>query len=382
MALRRFPLITPVDGEGKVFRGFLPVHSNEYLVEVHLAQEGQAPCIYGSPELRHKLQGINNLDRLSQYDDITLLLSELKGILEENESVEAKSHISVKRYKIIMDELKEIGFHLISDMSKDMNEITFQLTDNGHVHTIQAHIPSNYPVLPPTIVSDGPKQEHEPKFASLRSAVKHHTQLFEMYRDYFACMDELDTHTRVLDPDQPSGKDPCRRIALTNHCSLHFEVYPKQPRAGFRTKRFFGSEKHIEALHRLWDAHRWNKTESPYQNLRRILGDRLMAKIDKHDPMDTSADVECAICYSYKLQHPTMGMLTPDVICTNDQCNRGFHPTCIYEWLRSNPATTRSFNVLFGKCPYCNEVTCNTSVMVTYAHTKWDIQKITTEAVL
>ena len=29
MALQRFPLITPMDADGKVFRGFLPVHVNK-----------------------------------------------------------------------------------------------------------------------------------------------------------------------------------------------------------------------------------------------------------------------------------------------------------------------------------------------------------------
>ena len=56
-----------------------------------------------------------------------------------------------------------------------------------------------------------------------------------------------------------------------------------------------------------------------------------MPKVSNTHQEDTSSDVECAICYAYKLEHTVLGLLTPDVICTNDQCNRGFHPTCISE---------------------------------------------------
>lgn len=66
----------------------------------------------------------------------------------------------------------------------------------------------------------------------------------------------------------------------------------------------------------------------------------------------TTGDIECGICYSYKLSDTSI----PDVICSNTLCSRGFHHSCLYEWLRGNPSTTQSFNVLFGKCPYCNEV--------------------------
>lgn len=48
--------------------------------------------------------------------------------------------------------------------------------------------------------------------------------------------------------------------------------------------------------------------------------------------MDSAAaDIECGICYIYKLHHETHGDQNPDVVCTNDQCNRGFHPSCLYE---------------------------------------------------
>jgi hypothetical protein len=38
-------------------------------------------------------------------------------------------------------------------------------------------------------------------------------------------------------------------------------------------------------------------------------------------------DVECGICYAYKLNDTTI----PDIICTNQSCIRGFHYQCLYE---------------------------------------------------
>ena len=67
-----------------------------------------------------------------------------------------------------------------------------------------------------------------------------------------------------------------------------------------------------------------------------------------------SQDIECGICYAYVLKGEKRQ--TPDAICSNERCSRGFHPLCLYEWLRSDPSTSSSFNVLFGKCPYCGEV--------------------------
>lgn len=40
-----------------------------------------------------------------------------------------------------------------------------------------------------------------------------------------------------------------------------------------------------------------------------------------------TSDLECGICYSYKLDHGEL----PEVICSNSSCNRGFHSLCLYE---------------------------------------------------
>ena len=102
--------------------------------------------------------------------------------------------------------------------------------------------------------------------------------------------------------------------------------------------------------------------QSPYQNLYNIFKDQLMPKVFNNQNEDTSSDVECAICYAYKLEHVELGLLTPDVICTNDQCNRGFHPTCISEVNQTKklpplpPPSHTHIRILplYGKVKYTN----------------------------
>jgi hypothetical protein len=48
-------------------------------------------------------------------------------------------------------------------------------------------------------------------------------------------------------------------------------------------------------------------------------------QVVEEDYTNTS-DLECGICYSYKLDKEL-----PEVICSNTLCNRGFHSLCLYE---------------------------------------------------
>lgn len=72
---------------------------------------------------------------------------------------------------------------------------------------------------------------------------------------------------------------------------------------------------------------------TPFQNIKSIFGDKLVLKSEQGSVFtdNAAADIECGICYIYKLHHETHGDQNPDVVCTNDQCNRGFHPSCLYE---------------------------------------------------
>ena len=107
---------------------------------------------------------------------------------------------------------------------------------------------------------------------------------------------------------------------------------------------------------------RWSGERSIRENLELWLGSPLPSPLstEKSDYL-----VECGICYSHRL--PMMseeedentndeeeGPL-PEEKCSNSNCNRYYHESCLFEWLHSLPTARVSFDRIFGNCPYCCE---------------------------
>ena len=105
---------------------------------------------------------------------------------------------------------------------------------------------------------------------------------------------------------------------------------------------------------------RWSEERSIRDNLELWLGSSLPSPLstEKSDYL-----VECGICYSHRL--PVMsdeGDTTtdeegplPEEKCSNSNCNRYYHESCLFEWLHSLPTARVSFDRIFGNCPYCCE---------------------------
>ncbi|KAI7866543.1 WD-repeat region-domain-containing protein [Spinellus fusiger] len=348
--LMAFPLIAPADSDGQTYRGFLSVH-------VHLSDPThKLPlAVYGEPALQKLLLGKEELlqKRIGRCEDISVLLTDLKEILETCSTYPSPAHISAERYTTLFNEIDKLGFGTVKNMGDTMEHITFEYRDTSErTYEIEASIPADYPLSAPLIKVDLPQPPSALTTTSLTDHIHHIHSLIHQYQDYFNCMDEIDTYGQILDPDHPRGVDTWRRIALTHHCSVHIEIQPDTPRYLPRV-RFFGAEKRTTHLWSQWQkaTSSWCNEDTPWKNLKCILSDVLIDQVQKEQGQ--GEDVECGICYAYKLDHTVQE--TPDTICVNDLCNRGFHPTCLYEWLRSNPNSTRSFNVLFGQCPYCSE---------------------------
>ncbi|MQL82105.1 hypothetical protein Taro_014579 [Colocasia esculenta] len=68
---------------------------------------------------------------------------------------------------------------------------------------------------------------------------------------------------------------------------------------------------------------------------------------------------ECGICYVHCLpvdqELGAKNGITVDYTCDNPNCRKAFHTVCLRDWLRCITTTRQSFDVLFGKCPYCSE---------------------------
>ncbi|KAG1175797.1 hypothetical protein G6F70_003892 [Rhizopus microsporus] len=284
-------------------------------------------------------------------------LSEFKEILDEHDIGEKEKSFqpSADKLSFVYQELLSIGFEKVKYMNDTMNEIMFSIKDmSDREHELKVILPSNYPFTAPHIVADTPVPIQSS--LSLTTIVRQHQTIIDQHQDLFNCLDDLDKHMRILEPEHPKRSELWRKIALSYHCSLYLEIV--DPLLPFNKPqiRLFGSESRVENLRRVWDQAEWNKSLPLHTNLLTIFQ---LVPNDKQEQEDytNASDIECAICYSYKLENGE----TPETICK--LCNRGFHSTCLYQWLRSNPNTTQSFNVLFGHCPYCNEVmTINNNV--------------------
>jgi len=93
---------------------------------------------------------------------------------------------------------------------------------------------------------------------------------------------------------------------------------------------------------------------SVLENLERVL------QLKFPSPTDTKREefrLECGICYAHRLSRPgDAEACLPECCCENTHCGRAFHQPCLFEWLQSLPDSRRSFDTIFGSCPYCSEM--------------------------
>ena len=255
---------------------------------------------------------------------------------------------------------------------------------------------------------------------SLRSIVAQWEDLLARYQAMFDQLDDLDDHAWVLEPARlappalsvgkgspnlaseaasgmspslpPLGRPPRstvhRRIAVAPHASVLFTLDPQQPHAPpLGGLRFLGKESVVGPLRqrasssRAWDA---SGATSLRTNLETCLG----AELPSPQPLGASHgiddqtrdgfEVECAICYAYRLpaasgdvesMDTALGSIAPagekqgraaveissipDILCENVRCNRNYHVLCLSQWLQGLPTASRSFGTIFGHCPYC-----------------------------
>lgn len=107
---------------------------------------------------------------------------------------------------------------------------------------------------------------------------------------------------------------------------------------------------------------RWSEERSIRENLELWFGTPLPSPLA---PTTEKSDflVECGICYTHRLPVEEDGESAdggedgplPEAKCSNSNCNRHYHESCLFEWLHSLPTARVSFDRIFGSCPYCCE---------------------------
>lgn len=234
--------------------------------------------------------------------------------------------------------------------------------------------------------------------------IQHHfEQILNNYQSLFDELDDLDSNLWILEPTLPARRSCVeRRIALwEGGASVVIVLDHEKPRGVPIMVRFMGvtastikavgggcgsvadwrasfaefvaeDEETKNALNAAGerqkqitdavstDKKRWSEERSIRANLELWLGSPLPSPLstEKSDYL-----VECGICYSHRL--PVMneeGEITndeesplPEEKCSNSNCNRYYHESCLFEWLHSLPTSRVSFDRIFGSCPYCCE---------------------------
>lgn len=122
-------------------------------------------------------------------------------------------------------------------------------------HELKVTLPSNYPFVPPQIIAYIPTQIESS--LSIADIVNRHEQIIRQHQKLFDCLDDLDKHMRILEPEKPNRSDTWRKIALGHHCSLYLEITDPMSPFDKPQIRLFGSEKRVENLRKAWDHTFW-----------------------------------------------------------------------------------------------------------------------------
>ena len=295
----------------------------------------------------------------------------------------------------IADELAQVGWTNVANVDDSFRNLELICTDKtGRKHTIQVIVPADYPESPPECVlnvpvaargaetgKDSSRQQSggtqfplergfqaawdEAGRRSLQDVVEQAAVKLDHFVGFWAEMEDFDANTWVLEPARPSRSDVVRRIALRKHCSIEIALKPDNPR-DVCTCNFIGPENITGSLRNTFHAGQktWDASVPVRMNLERILGQPFPSPSTSSK---SDFSIECGVCYSYRIMAggtvdsgdasgqqeagSGAGTLLPDVSC--ESCGQHFHAQCIGEWLQALPTSRRSFNVIFGNCPYC-----------------------------
>jgi len=353
-ARKAFPLLVPEDLVMNTHSGFVTVFGKDYVVRVWRENDKAKHWnLEVEPELRSILHNeVQTLQARLFCEDLQTFLEEFQDVIEKvsrdrmlGEPPQAAS------IETIITEIMEVGWDRVVDLSDSFQVLHLRIKDAAsRSHILEVEFPESYPKETPKCRAALPKPfvlKWEHGFA-LRDVVSQFQNSLHEHQKIWDVLDDFDHSTWVLEPERPTRDVAMRRIAIGNHCSMQVNFDPARPH-GVPEVRFLGADSVIVPLRERLNQHlvSWDEQRLPRVNLEGILQRDFPAR--KGVEAD-SMSVECAICYTYRLD----GAL-PDIVCDNSKCARPFHGSCLYEWLRAVPTTRQAFNTIFGSCTYCGQ---------------------------
>jgi len=358
--LRRVcPLLVPLDSCGCSYDGLITACGRDFRLQILIPLNGRLSDaqLVGDIALMKYLRAKKDIlqQRLKESKELASFLMELITILENEIQKEEFVYpvlMPAKYYSQLIEDLDTLGWDNLTYVDKSLNEVHVSVSDrNNRKHSLKIKFPQEYPDIAPTISADLPCQTefHFSKTKGLMGVLLQYEKYLNMFQALWDELDQVDQEMWVLEPEQPLRSDVTRRIALGKGSSLTFTVNPSFPNVK-PDYQLLGSDRVIgplqENLSTSFDL--WDERKSIVDNWKKILGIEIPTRSNSKKE---DIQGECGICYNYKLEDNKI----PDRTCEDLRCQQQFHATCLYEWLRVLPTGQRSFNTIYGECPYCSK---------------------------
>ncbi|KAJ1969857.1 hypothetical protein IWQ62_000355 [Dispira parvispora] len=373
-----FPMLFPTNELATEYKGFITFRGESYPVMFTLPEGNlQRITIHTTGILSQVIRQTRSAieQRLRQCRNLSNFLCELRDILESVAPVgksgessgqdgtlsritcEGKLSLPSARFlRCLVENLDQAGWDRLQEISADLRQVQLQITDAGQrVHFIGVRLPVEFPDQPPQCLADFPEPldvtlvDVESPQEWFRKVIQQAQSLVQRYQRAWTVLDEIDRKLWVLEPRDKPYRTLTRRIALEKLCSVEFTLVSHDP-ASPPLVRLYGSDRYTESIRerlRLGPC-QWDVTDRSFcDNFQAYLGVPLPSPVQGNTNEQT---IECGICYSFQVDDQV-----PDQMCSNDKCSQPFHGSCLVEWLRTDPSSRQSFNIIFGTCPYCSE---------------------------
>lgn len=280
-------------------------------------------------------------------------------------------------YIELNDKMTKVTVHFFDEKGREHNlvgELSPQFPSNAPTWTCD--LPTDF-VPQWKITTKGSAEESGPSIfrGGLYGCVALFIELISSYQLLWDELQDLDENTWVIDPPLPARLSCTnRRIMLKSGLSAIISLEPENPRAIPLSMRLIGTGSEIEQFRSQYEVYTsarmpqkfmnsmkpTNELWCEQQSIRLNLETCFKISLPKSKMSnDEISKIECGICYTYSLsrydqQHGESDEL-PNLKCSNDNCARNYHPSCLIEWIRSLPDSKTSFGRIFGSCPYCYE---------------------------
>src|SRR5690606_21461521 len=112
-------------------------------------------------------------------------------------------------------------------IDQNLTDLRLSFKDsNGRTHYIEISLSNQYPNSPPICSAELPEQvpiQWDPSF-TLKDVLRQYREAVKQYTALWDQLEDLDKHTWVIEPQNPTLASTMRRIVLADYCWLQIEL--------------------------------------------------------------------------------------------------------------------------------------------------------------